>query len=224
MSKKSALILWAVCLSAVVSILKTSPVQAQSANENVPEWFLMTEPDSDEYLYAYGNGKTLTSAIAKAYAELSRKIEAKVEALSNQFTEESEGAEGDNEPTYSSASKTVTNQTIGKVSISAMQQLEEAEYGTSTGSEYMAKFTNLCRVIFTDDGGSFKIDFYESEVINGEESNLSTSEELIENGSSFSTFVNYLNTTKLITPKTESVSVETGHEYFVELRLSLDEI
>jgi len=114
--------------------------QARAANPqtplDVPEWFMMTPEEDDEYLYATGEAtsRKLSMAISKATQQarmnLGQSINTKVQSLIENMAQES--GMGDNTQItefYSEAAKSVSNETL-----SGAKVLKKHPYQMASGS------------------------------------------------------------------------------------------
>ncbi len=115
------------------------PPQSRAASpqipSDVPEWFMMTPEEDDEYLYATGqaDSRKMNIAIQKASQQarmnLSQQINNKTQSLIENMSQES--GMGDNTQItefYSEASKSISNETLTGAKV-----LKKYPYRTSSG-------------------------------------------------------------------------------------------
>ena len=115
------------------------PRQAQAARPqtpiDVPEWFMMTPEEDDEYIYATGEAtsRKMNIAIQKASQQarmnLGQQISTKVQSLIESMAQES-GIDENTQVTefYSEAAKSVSNQTLSGATV-----IKKYPYMTSGG-------------------------------------------------------------------------------------------
>ena len=115
------------------------PSQAQASNPqtplDVPDWFMMTPEEDDEYIYATGEAtsRKLSLAIQKASQQarmnLGQQISTKVQSLIESMTQEA-GMDENTQITefYSEAARSISNETLNGATV-----LKKYPYQTSSG-------------------------------------------------------------------------------------------
>jgi folate-dependent tRNA-U54 methylase TrmFO/GidA len=115
------------------------PSQAQASNPqtplDVPDWFMMTPEEDDEYIYATGEAtsRKLSLAIQKASQQarmnLGQQISTKVQSLIESMTQEA-GMDENTQITefYSEAARSISNETLNGATV-----LKKYPYQTSNG-------------------------------------------------------------------------------------------
>lgn len=108
-----------VCVATVVACSPKPAAQMQQEIDQLPEWYTNPPEDNDEYLYAVSSSTSTRRETARQKAEsqarisIAQKLESKVEALEKMFTEEVTGGTDSNfSESFTSAGKTITNQTL----------------------------------------------------------------------------------------------------------------
>lgn len=203
----------------IILAISTNAI-AQNQIDGMPEWFVMPPADTEEYLYSVSSGDTYSEALSISLQSMAGKLETKVEALNKVFEEEIDSGDADYSETFSSSAKSVMNQSFGNINIQGMQKMFEEELSTG----YKSTYENVVRILYKkSETEIFQIDLYQTEVTGPERSKYVISEEKFEAGASFEDMLNYIDGTDILTVKMESVPKKTGHTYFVQLGLSVEE-
>lgn len=191
---------------------------AQITEQDYPDWFVYPQTDTEEYLYSVFDAPTFSGALIKSLSSLAMKIESKVDGLTNSYEDDENG-----DAKYSYTSQTVSTQTFGLIKVSTMQKLYQEEISRDDGTQISSSFNWVSKLSYSvEEEGSLVIEFYVNETEMEEDTETAKSVKVAEDRITIADLVSYMKSSGLFIIRTESLQVEAGHHYFMEVGLNLN--